>query len=94
MGVTIVGKEGLTTSLSDKDGKGILVPLLRSQGDSILGYNVWRLVLFQHGIQEANRFACFIHQPNTASSTSQEKPMSWLPFVINQGGIKSWESKS
>jgi len=95
MGLTFVGRDGNTTTLSDKDGEGRLAPLLRNQGDSILGQHVWRLLLFRAGTQSVgacNRFAHFISRPpeTTTSNSDRSKVQEpWLPFIVNRGGVRS-----
>ena len=90
MAVTIVSRDGLRTSMSDKDGEGRLVPLLRNQSGSILGPNVWRLLLFRSGSQNArtcNRFAHIINQPASMGRSSENDSLPWLPFCVQSGGI-------
>jgi hypothetical protein len=92
MGFTIVNKDGATTSLSDKDGEGRLIPLLRNQNESILGPNEWRLVLFRAGSHHdahCSRFAHFIGQPVLIGPKGDPQVLSpiWLPFTVDGGGM-------
>lgn len=92
MGFTIVNKDGVTTNLSDKDGEGRLIPLLRNQSESILGPDEWRIVLFRAGSHhdaECSRFAQFIGQPVLIGLEGDPQILSptWLPFTVDEGGI-------
>lgn len=92
MSFTMVGKEGNTTSLSDKEGEGRLVPLLRNQGDSILGPSIWRLVLFRagnHDLKACSRFAHLMGHPSTVSQVVDNIAPDWLPLQIDQNGVSA-----
>lgn len=86
MGFTMRGKDGSTSTLADKDAQGELVPSLRAGGHSILGQNIWRLLLYRGGPQGVgicNRFAQIFSQPLACRS---KEHFACLPFDAERGG--------
>jgi hypothetical protein len=89
MSLTIVGTNGYDTNLGNNRGQARLAPLLRDQEGSVLGDNVWRLILFRHGPQGIgtfNRFAQFTIRPPSAQTNELE---ICLQFRVDRGGVQS-----
>ena len=95
MGITFLDRNGNTTNLTDKDGQGYLVPVVRQKSQSILGEHIWRIVLFRAGNQTSegvsSHHAYFLHRPSTVSAPNKTKrgdaTTEWIQYSIHGGEV-------
>ncbi|UZJ51849.1 hypothetical protein CBS101457_001169 [Exobasidium rhododendri] len=93
MRLTFVDKDGHPSRPGEKGAQGMLVPSLSSKEESvsILGRDIWRLLLFRDGPQGSgtcNRFAHIINHPPLIRPREQDQE-TCMQIKIESGGIRS-----